>query len=131
MAVSRRTRVAGFLALVLAMSFTLSLVWTLVLGLPGGHVVMESCGTGFCLRVAEGIYQRGLFSSEQRYEIWITRKGSPDYGYVLHHSFAWTDFDTNKTIRGCRVAWTAEGVTLLEPSGQTVFVPAALYERGR
>jgi hypothetical protein len=85
----------------------------------------------FCLRVAEGQKSHGLFSSEQLYEIWITRRGSPDYGYVVHHSFAWRDFDTNKTIRACKVAWSADGVTLLEPTGQQLFVPKKMYEAGR
>jgi len=131
MAQPRRTRIVVWAATMLALSVALSLVWTVLLARRSGRVVTERCGPEFCLRVAEGVRDHGLFSSEQRYEIWITRRGSPDYGYVLHHSFAWTDFDTDKTIRACRVEWTADGVTLLEPSGQRVFVPARLYERGR
>jgi hypothetical protein len=94
-------------------------------------VILESCNASFCLRVAEGQTSYGLLSTEQRYEVWITRRGSPDYGYVVHHSFAWNDFDTNKTIRACKVAWSPDGVTLLEPTGQQLFVPKKMYERGR
>lgn len=128
---SEKARVLLLGILVLGMSVTLSLVWTFVLGARSGKVILESCEGGFCLRVAEGSYQRGLLSSEQRYEVWITRQGSPDYGYVLHHSFAWSDWDTNVTIRACKVTWSPQGVTLLEPTGQSVFVPRKLYERGR
>ena len=118
-------------ALLIATSFTLSLLWTFLLGARSGKVILENCQGAFCLRVVEGIHDRGLFSAEQRYEIWITRAGSPDYGYVLHHSFGWNDWDTNRTIRACRVEWSPQGVSLREPTGQSVFVPSTLYERGR
>lgn len=83
------------------------------------------------MRVAEGITSYGLFSTEQLYEVWITRAGSPDYGYVVHHSFGWQDFDTDKTIRASRVEWSPDGVTLIEPTGQRLFVPEKLYRSGR
>lgn len=126
-----RPRFLRLAALVLALSVPLSLLWSIVLGSRSGQLLLEDCAGSFCLRVVEGEYHRALFSSEQRYEIWITRQGSPDYGYVLEHSFAPRDEDTNVTIRACKIAWSAEGVTLLEPTGQSVFVPRALYERGR
>jgi hypothetical protein len=128
---SGKVRVLLLGALVLAMSVALSLVWTVLLGARSGKVILENCQGDFCLRVAEGSYHRGLFSSEQRYEVWITRRGSPDYGYVLHHSFAWNDWDTNVTIRACKIEWSTLGVTLLEPTGQSVFVPRKFYEQGR
>ena len=117
--------------MVLAISLTLSLAWTALLAARSGKVVLEDCDLSYCLRVAEGHKSYALFSVEQRYEIWVTRRGSPDYGYVVHHSFAWHDFDTNVTIRASRVEWSPAGVTLLEPTGQSLFVPARLYEGGR
>jgi hypothetical protein len=35
------------------------------------------------------------------------------------------------TIRKSKVTWSPDGVTLLEPSGQRVFVPYALYKDAR
>ena len=115
----------------LGSSFTLSLVWTLLLSGRSKRVILENCDASFCLRVAEGSKSYGLLSTEQLYEIWLTRRGSPDYGYVVNHSFAWNGFDTSKTIRACKVTWSTGGVTLLEPTGQQLFVPRKMYERGR
>lgn len=115
----------------LAVSLSLSAVWTTLLATRSRKVIFENCSSGFCLRVAEGIKSYGIFSSEQLYEIWITRAGAPDYGYVVHHSFAWRGFDTDATIRACKVEWSPAGVTLLEPTGQRLFVPENLYRGGR
>jgi hypothetical protein len=131
MTTSRRARFLLLGAAVLATSLALSVVWTTLLASRSQKVIFKSCDPSFCLRVAEGIKSYGIFSSEQLYEVWITRAGSPDYGYVVHHSFAWQDFDTNATIRACKVEWSPAGVTLLEPTGQRLFVPENLYRSGR
>lgn len=131
MTLSGRARFLVLGAVVLALSLALSAVWTTVLGARSQKEIFRSCSPSFCLRVAEGIKSYGLFSTEQRYEVWITRAGSPNYGYVVHHSFGWQDFDTDKTIRASRVEWSADGVTLIEPTGQRLFVPEKLYRSGR
>jgi hypothetical protein len=119
-------RLLGTLALVLGYG------WALWLDARSRKVIFEDCNGGFCLRVAEGSTQHGLLSNEQLYEIWITQRHSPDYGYVLHHSFAFAgSFDDAVTIRKSKVTWSPDGVTLLEPSGQSVFVPYALYKETR
>lgn len=128
---SRALRLGLLAGAVVAGSVVLSLVWTLLLGARSQKVILEDCSSSHCLRVAEGIKSYGLFSTEQLYEVWITRAGSPDYGYVVHHSFAWEGFDTNATIRACKVEWSPAGVTLVEPSGQRLFVPEKLYSKGR
>lgn len=128
---SRATRIVVVAALLLATSFSLSLVWTVLLSSRSKKVILENCDASFCLRVAEGQKSYGLLSTEQLYEVWITRRGSPDYGYLVHHSFAWHGFDTNKTIAACKVTWSADGVTLLEPTGQQLFVPQKSYAAGR
>lgn len=106
-------------------------IWTLVLSSRSKKELLRDCHAGYCLRVAEGITSYSLFVVKQRYEVWITREVSPGYGYVLDHSFAFTDFDTAVTIRGSKVEWSDAGVTLVEPSGQSVFVPRSVYEGGR
>jgi len=116
---------------VLALSLAFSAVWTTLLASRSQKVILQSCEARYCLRVAEGITSYGIFSTEQLYEVWVTRSGSPDYGYVVHHSFAWQDFDTNATIRACKVEWSPAGVTLIEPTGQRLFVPEKLYVGGR
>ena len=116
---------------VLALSLSFSVVWTVLLGARSKKVILHSCDSSNCLSVAEGIKSYGLFSTEQLYEVWITRRGSPDYGYVVHHSFAWLGFDTDATIRACKVEWSPLGVTLIEPTEQRLFVPQKLYQRGR
>lgn len=131
MATSRGARPLLLLGGVIAGSVLLSGVWTLLLGARSQKVILEDCSSGYCLRVAEGIKSYGVFSTEQLYEVWITRAGSPDYGYVVHHSFAWEGFDVDATIRACKVEWSPAGVTLLEPSGQRLFVPEKLYSKGR
>jgi len=131
MTLSRRARLLLLAVLVLALSLALSAVWTTLLATRSKKVIFQSCDPSFCLRVAEGITSYGIFSTEQLYEVWITRAGSPDYGYVVHHSFAWQDFDTNATIRACKVEWSPAGVTLIEPTGQRLFVPQKLYRSGR
>jgi hypothetical protein len=131
MTVSSRARLVLVGAAALAISLALSAVWTTLLATRSQKVILNSCDASFCLRVAEGIKSYGFFSSEQLYEVWITRAGSPDYGYVVHHSFAWQDFDTNATIRACKVEWSPAGVTLIEPTGQRLFVPQKLYRSGR
>jgi hypothetical protein len=130
MSSSSRTRTIVVMAGLLATSLTLSLVWTLLLGVRSKRVVLENCSAAFCLRVAEGVTTYGL-SSRQHYEIWITRRQSPDYGYMLDHSFGWHDWNTEVTIRASKVEWSDAGVTLLEPTGQRLFVPVALYANGR
>jgi hypothetical protein len=116
----------------LALALLFGFGWALWLDARSGKVIFQDCNDGFCLRVAEGSTQHGLLSNEQLYEIWITRQHSPDYGYVLHHSFAFAgSFDDAVTIRKSKVTWSPEGVTLLEPSGQRVFVPSALYRDTR
>lgn len=131
MTMSRRTRFVVLAALVLTLSLTLSAVWTTLLATRSEKVIFQNCEPRYCLRVAEGITSYGIFSTEQLYEVWVTRSGSPDYGYVVHHSFAWQDLDTNATIRGCKVEWSPAGVTLLEPTGQLLFIPEKLYRGGR
>lgn len=131
MTLSRRARLLILGALTLALSLALSVVWTILLGTRSQKVILQDCEPRYCLRVAEGSTSYGIFSTEQRYEVWVTRSGSPDYGYVVHHSFAWQDFDTNATIRACKVEWSPAGVTLLEPSGQRLFIPEKLYRGGR
>ncbi|HXS17140.1 MAG TPA: hypothetical protein VN764_08125 [Polyangiaceae bacterium] len=126
-----RKRLLQLLA-TLALSLVLGFGWALWLDARSGQVIFQDCSGGFCLRVAEGGTQHELFSREQLYEIWITRQHSPNYGYVLHHSFAFAgSFDDAVTIRKSQVTWSPEGVTLLEPSGQRVFVPYALYRDTR
>jgi hypothetical protein len=110
---------------------TLLLAWTLFLGSRSMKVLLRRCEGGYCLRVAEGAMAYGLLYAKQRYEIWITREVSTDYGYMLDHSFGFSDFDTEKTISASRVTWSDAGVTLIEPSGQSVFVPKHLYQGGR
>lgn len=124
-------RRAWFILATLAMSVTLSFAWTVLLATRSGKVIFQDCNPSYCLRVAEGSKSYSFISSEQRYEIWFTRRGSPDYGYVVDHSFGWHDFDSNVTIRASKVEWSADGVTLIEPSGQRLFVPRQLYEGGR
>lgn len=131
MTLPRRARPLFLAALVLVISLALSAVWTTLLATRSKKVILNSCDASFCLRVAEGIKSYGIFSTEQLYEVWITRAGSPDYGYVVQHSFAWQDFDTNATIRACKVEWSPAGVTLIEPTGQRLFVPEKLYRSGR
>lgn len=131
MTLSGRARFVLFGALALLVSLALSAVWTTLLASRSQREIFKSCSPSFCLRVAEGITSYGLFSTEQLYEVWITRAGSPDYGYVVHHSFGWQDFDTDKTIRASRVEWSPDGVTLIEPTGQRLFVPEKLYRSGR
>jgi hypothetical protein len=131
MTLSRRARSLLLGALVLALSLVFSAVWTTLLGMRSQKVILSSCDPSFCLRVVEGITSYGVFSTEQLYEVWITRAHSPDYGYVVHHSFGWQGFDSEATIRDCKVEWSPAGVTLLEPSGQRLFVPEELYRGGR
>ena len=128
---SRRARSLLLGAGGLLISLLLSAVWTTLLATRSQKVILQSCNPSHCLRVAEGVKSYGIFSTEQLYEVWITRAGSPDYGYVVHHSFAWQDFDTNATIRACKVEWSPVGVTLIEPTGQRLFVPEKLYRNGR
>lgn len=131
MTLSGRARFLLLGALALLLSLALSAVWTVLLASRSQKVILQNCEPHHCLRVAEGITSYGLFSTEQLYEVWVTRNGSPDYGYVVHHSFAWQDFDTNATIRACKVEWSPAGVTLLEPTGQRLFIPEKLYRGGR
>jgi hypothetical protein len=131
MTMSGRTRFLLLGALVLALSLTLSAVWATVLATRSQKVILQNCEPRYCLRVAEGITSYGIFSTEQLYEVWVTRSASPEYGYVVHHSFAWQDFDMNATIRACKVEWSPAGVTLIEPTGQRLFVPETLYRSGR
>lgn len=132
MASSRRAQLVFVTALIIGGSLGLSLIWTTLLCSRSKRVVFESCDAGFCLRVAEGMLERRLLgSNEQLYEVWLTRRGSPDYGYVVHHSFGWHGFDQEATIRASKVEWASAGVTLTEPSGQTLFVPFNLYAGGR
>ncbi len=125
-----RTRAIVLLLAVVLSSLTLSAVWTFLLGLRSQRVVLESCSPAFCLRVAEGITSYG-FSTKLYYEVWITRRQSPDHGYVVDHSFGAHGSSTESAIRASSVEWSDSGVTLREPSGQTLFVPKRLYEGGR
>lgn len=132
MASSRRVQLIFLAALILGASLGLSLLWTTLLCLRSQKVVFESCDAAYCLRVAEGMLERRLLGSDQQlYEVWLTRRGSPDYGYVVRHSFGWHGFDEAATIRASKVEWSNEGVTLSEPSGQKLFVPIGLYAGGR
>jgi hypothetical protein len=131
MAQARRARFIILSALVLGASVTLSFVWTVLLAWRSGKVILQDCDPSYCLRVAEGSKSYSLVASEQRYEIWITRRATPDHGYIVDHSFAFNDFDSNVTIRASKVEWSPDGVTLIEPTGQRLFVPERLYEGSR
>ena len=131
MVMTSRARLLLVGAVVVAMSLTLSAVWTVLLATRSQKIILRNCDPSYCLRVAEGIKSYGIFYSEQLYEVWITRAASPDSGYVVNHSFAEQSFDTDATIRACKVEWSPDGVTVLEPTGQRLFVPEKLYRGGR
>jgi len=104
----------------LCFGFALNLVWTCA----RGKVSFESCDSAYCVTVRERRCLLASFCANEAHDVWITRRGNPDYGYVVTHSFV-------DDVRTVRVEWQAAGVTLLEPSGQTTFVPSKLYTGGR
>jgi hypothetical protein len=124
---SGKTRLALFFVLSLALAG----VFTLLLGLRSGTVLLRDCQGDYCLQVREGSVDYLVLAPRRRHEIWLTRRAASDYGYALDHSFAPTALDLEPTIRACKVEWSDAGVTLVEPSGQRVFVPRRVYEGGR
>jgi hypothetical protein len=127
----RRIQLLFWGALTLGLSCLFSLVWLTLLYSRSNAIVLESCDASYCVRVVEGLTERRLLTSEQLYELQLSRKGSPDYGYVVRHSFAWHGFDTAATIRASKIEWSSAGMTLTEPTGQSLFVPQKLYAGGR
>jgi hypothetical protein len=128
---SRRVQIVFFAALIFGASLVLSLIWTALLCSRSERVVFKTCNSEFCISIVEGEVERRLLSSQQLYELWLTRSNEPDYGYSVRHSFAWNGFDHDATIRDSKVEWSNTGMTLTEASGQQLFVPRRLYERGR
>lgn len=128
---SRRVQVVFFVALIFGASLGLSLIWTAIWCSRSERVVFKTCNSDYCVSVVEGAVERRLLSSQQLYELWLTRRNEPDYGYTVRHSFGWNGFDHDATIRDSKVEWSNAGMTLTEPSGQQLFVPQKLYSRGR
>jgi hypothetical protein len=128
---SSKVRLGVGCVLWLATSVMLSLIWTVLIGWRSGKVLFKDCHDGHCLQVLEGFTSHHFLDFEQHYEVWVTREGG-SYGYELDHSFAYHEgLDDLATIRACRVAWADDGVSLIEPAGQRVFVPKHVYLGGR
>jgi hypothetical protein len=61
-------------------------------------------------------------------------RGSPGYGHEVRYSFHPSVDDNgalDRHLHKCTVVWAPEGVTLAEPDGHRLFVPAAAYVGGR
>jgi hypothetical protein len=86
-----------------------------------GDAIAENCAEDYCATIRE----RGSasFCSPGDHELWITRRGNPDYGHVVRHSFA--------DVASVRFSWGAEGLRCVETSGRELFVPRMLYQGGR
>ncbi|MGY2894863.1 hypothetical protein [Deinococcus sp. UYEF24] len=69
----------------------------------------------------------------RRYQVFIGRAADTDqtYGYRLDYSFHPRSAEGQPATSQVRAAWSTSGVTLIEESGQRVFIPQALFTGGR
>lgn len=109
---------------------------------PTGRVLWQDCQPAtftldntepYCLAVLEGgLNWRFLpLARVRQHTVFVGRGSEISYGhytdYSLHVTGSTPLFDPAQLMAD----WTAEGVTLIEPSGHRLFIPAAAYEGGR
>lgn len=91
-------------------------------------------GPNICLSVLEGARNLDGFPLHigRRYSIYAGREcGSPTYGHVIEYSFNAELTDISEHLNRTAILWQAEGVTLREPTGHTLFIPKASFLGGR
>ncbi|WP_407572517.1 hypothetical protein [Deinococcus altitudinis] len=83
------------------------------------------------------INERGInwttLPPSKRYQLFVGRALDFDhtYGYRLDYSFHSQSTTTQTAIGQVHAVWSASGVTLIEESGQRVFIPQDLFTGGR
>jgi hypothetical protein len=72
---------------------------------------------------------------QRNVEIYVGRgAGNGSYGHYMRYSFHPSGDDyraLGRHLHKCTVTWAPEGVTLSEPDGHRLFIPAASYLGGR
>lgn len=87
----------------------------------------------YLLTVKENGLNWNTLPISRRYQLFIGRASdvSHTYGYRLDYSFHSQSTAEHTAISRLHVAWNATGVTLIEESGQRVFIPQVLFTGGR
>jgi hypothetical protein len=106
-----------------------------------GHVVArwsqpESVQYGsfepYTLYVVEVGTTRTLFARRPAHEIRVVRGSDSDgYGHRIDLGFDFWNADVDGYIRGSKVIWTEDGVTLEMPSAHRIFIPKRAFIGGR
>jgi hypothetical protein len=68
------------------------------------------------------------FYSKPEYELWITKSGNEDYGYMIEYP-AGFDLKEGK-VQNSKVTWTQEGIEF-ENNGLKIFIPKEKFIGGR
>lgn len=72
------------------------------------------------------------FSFRRHYMVFVgIEAGKPTYGHEVDHSFNNGLEEPDGYIRSCTVCWSRDGVTLSEPDGHALFIPASAFTGGR
>ena len=86
----------------------------------------------YTLSVIEGSRKLNTLGWPRRHYIFIGRTDdAPSYGYYHDYSFHAGYEHVDDYIAKAKVDWTAEGVTLTESDGQSLFLPKKLFIGGR
>jgi hypothetical protein len=68
----------------------------------------------------------------RRYFIYVGMEaGTPTYGHRIDHSFTHSVEDLEPYLERAKTTWSEEGVTFVEPSGHTLFIPKEWFLGGR
>lgn len=111
-------------------SFLVAAIALFVMTRPSLNVIKtwEKPNASMYLTIYESdIDWRGFpLNVQPRYAIYVGKtSGTPSYGHFVDMSFYGLPEQTD-SIRQSKVAWSDQGVTLLQPSGHVLFIPKSV-----
>lgn len=135
-----RARYVLFVVAFVVVTAASSLIATVVLSRPSNRVLLElrqpetsANDARFSIYVLEGARDWATLGFPRRHRLLLTHAAdpAPSYGHVLDYSFHASFEDEAAHIARSSAEWSEEGATFVESTGHRLFVPKAMYARGR
>ncbi|GAB4575298.1 MAG: hypothetical protein Kow0077_26130 [Anaerolineae bacterium] len=108
---------------------------------PTDRVLWQACqpddvnydDAQYCLSIIEGglNLQFWPLATLRHTAVLVGRSGQASYGHYTDYTLHSTGDLSAAYLDALEVSWTAEGVTLAEPSGHRLFIPAQWFTGGR
>jgi hypothetical protein len=129
----------GVIVLVLAMFAVAALIeWAR----PTDRVLWQECQPEdvsyesfdpYCIAIVEGDvnWQFITFTVMRHFYVFVGRGQEISYGHYISYTPQFGATDKAEYLSGVTVEWTSDGVTLLEPGGHRLFIPADQFTGGR